>query len=110
MSRKYGTVSDMKGPSQTTKEAHMIPVKVKSLKHLKNILAKGRGDFFIVLNYGCRSSKTLWYEHKEDVFSVINWIDDSEQQLSSKQMMDGKHTNIGEAIKKAALYYEGRAI
>ncbi|OGS23241.1 MAG: hypothetical protein A2252_09150 [Elusimicrobia bacterium RIFOXYA2_FULL_39_19] len=84
----------------------MKVLQVKSLEHLKKILFKGPGEFFIALNYDCKSSKTVSYDKKSKVFYVTNWIDGTEQELSSRQIMSVGWTNIGKAIKKGAFYYE----
>ena len=84
----------------------MKVLQVKSLRHLKKILSGGAGEFFIALNYGCKSSKTVSYDKKSKVFYVTNWIDGTEQELSSKQIMRTGWTNIGRAIKKGAFYFE----
>jgi len=81
-------------------------LQVKSLRHLKKILSGGAGEFFIALNYGCKSSKTVSYDRKSRMFFVTNLIDSTEQSLSSRQLMSGNWTNIGRAIKKGAFYFE----
>ena len=80
--------------------------RVESVNHLKKILQKGDGEFFIALNYGCRSSKYLSYDRAKDLFTVENCIDGSEQRLSSREIMSKSHTNIGLAIRKGAFYFE----
>jgi len=84
----------------------MKVLKVESLCHLKKILSGGAGEFFIALNYGCKSSKTVSYDRKSRMFFVTNLIDSTEQSLSSRQLMSAGWTNIGQAIKKGAFYYE----
>ena len=84
----------------------MKVLQVKSLRHLKKILSGGAGEFFIALNYGCKSSKTVSYDRKSRMFFVTNLIDSTEQSLSSRQLMSGNWTNIGRAIKKGAFYFE----
>lgn len=85
-------------------------VKVTSLKHLKEILAKGNGEFVLMLAGGlARSSKYLSYDADIDTFSVVNSIDDSEQDLTSKQIMDKECTNIGEGIRLGAFFFENYA-
>ena len=80
-------------------------IKVESVDHLKEILKDGDGkDFIMVLNFGCKSSKHVNWDGKK--FSIINMIDGSEQELTSKQLMSKKHTNIGDAIAKGAFWYE----
>ena len=80
--------------------------KVESLKHLKEILSDGQGrDFFIQLNYGQRSSKFISWDGG-NTFYVLNYIDDTEQELTETQLMDDGYTNIGVAIKRGALFLE----
>lgn len=81
------------------------PKQIKSLAQLKKTLKSGDGkDFFILLNYGGRSSKWVSFDGK--TFYVINFIDGSEQELTPEELMDEKLTNIGRAIKKGAFYLE----
>ena len=68
--------------------------------------ARGEQDaeFFILLNFNLRSSKRIvWYE-EEKRFFIINFIDDSEQELTEAQLMDKGYTNIGYAMTKRALF------
>lgn len=76
---------------------------IKSLAQLKKLANKDGGeDFFILLNYGCRSSKHISYDG--ETFYVLNEIDDSECTLTEKDIMDKKVTLIGEAISKGAFF------
>lgn len=82
--------------------------KIKDIKQLKAILTKhgtddGYMDFFI--SFGLfRSSKEMMYEKETGLFLINNCIDDTEQDLTEKQLSNKKYTNIGEAIKKGAFY------
>ena len=67
----------------------------------KNELKK---DFFIQLNFGIRSSKSISYNKDTDTFYIINNIDGTEQELNSQTIMDEEHTNIGKAITLGAFY------
>ena len=79
--------------------------KVKSLGHLKDILNDGgMRDFFIQLNFGLRSSKSISYDGEK--FWVFNYIDDTEQVLTDEQIMDDDYTNIGKAIRCGALFLD----
>ena len=91
---------------KSTKEKYQ---KVKSLEELKT-LDDGSGEkewleVFIVLNSGLRSSKRVSYDQKRKKFKVVNEIDDSEQELTEKQMMNKNYTNIGYAITENSLFY-----
>lgn len=81
---------------------------VNSLDHLKQLIAKNGNteshECFIQLN-GCRSWKLISYDAENDKWFVLNEVDDSEQELTSQQMLDANYTNIGSAISKGAFYY-----
>ena len=77
--------------------------KINSIEELKEE-SKDGAEFFILLNGNLRSSKRIWYDEDAKHFEVINYIDDSEQALSEEEIMDEKFTNIGEAMKKGALF------
>lgn len=52
------------------------------------------------------SRKYIYYNpegKKKPVFNITNCIDDSEQNLTEKQLMDDKYTHIGVAIAKNCL-------
>jgi hypothetical protein len=78
--------------------------RIKTIEQLKN-LAKGENGLgcFILLNGGLRSSKHIRYYPDDNSFYVFNLIDDSEQELTEAQILDGGYSNIGEAMKKGAL-------
>lgn len=79
-----------------------IDKRILSLEQLKTESKEGL-DCYILLNGYLKSSKHIWYDEEAKQFEVINYIDDSEQCLTDKEIMDQKLTNIGEAIKKGAL-------
>ena len=76
--------------------------RVRTIDQLKE-LAKNGLDCFILLNGGLRSSKHIRYYPDDNSFYVLNLIDDSEQELTEAQILDGGYSNIGEAMKKGAL-------
>lgn len=79
---------------------------IKSINQLKDILADGEvKDFFILLNYGLRSSKVMSYDG-DNTFYVLNEIDDTEQELTEQELMNNDLTNIGKAINNGAFYLE----
>lgn len=43
----------------------------------------------------------------ESVFYVLNETDDTEQELTEAQLMDRTYTNVGHALNRGALYWEG---
>lgn len=80
--------------------------KVKTIEHLKELIKQGKREYSIVLNGGIKSSKYIGYGQKQKRFYIFNYVDDSEQVLTEKQIMNPKITNIGKAIKLGALIYE----
>lgn len=78
--------------------------RVKSLDELKQICDGKMRDFFIQLNFGIRSTKAISYDRSTDKFYIVNIIDDSEQELNSKEIMDDKNSYIGKAIELGAFY------
>jgi len=76
--------------------------RVRTIDQLKD-LAKNGLDCFILLNGGLRSSKHIRFHPDDNSFYVSNLIDDSEQELTEAQILDGGYSNIGEAMKKGAL-------
>jgi uncharacterized protein YaaR (DUF327 family) len=49
------------------------------------------------------SRKDIQYDQKSKKYRIINWIDDTEQNLTEKQLMSKNLTNIGEALNKNSL-------
>lgn len=78
--------------------------KVTSIGELKEMVQNDKFDYFIVLNGGFRSSKTICMNDDGERFDIINEIDDSEQTLSADELMDRNVTNIGYAIQNGAFY------
>jgi len=77
---------------------------VKDLAHLDAILADGFShDFFVSLNMGLRSSKTI--SMAKNKYYVYNLIDDSEETLRASDFNLDKST-VSEALRKGALYHE----
>ena len=77
-------------------------IRVMNAKHLKELCIEGMNEFKILLGSGFRSSKKIGWDGEK--FNVYNEIDDSEQDLTLKQIMSPQHTNIGEAIKEKAFW------
>jgi hypothetical protein len=80
-----------------------MPLQIRSIDQLKEE-SNGGAEFFILLNYNLRSSKRIEWDEEEKRFFVFNLIDDTEQVLTEKQLMDHQYTNIGYAMAKGALY------
>ncbi len=83
-----------------------MATQVKSTDQLKTILADGETkDFFILLNFGLRSSKAISYDGSS-TFYVLNEIDGTEQELTEQELMNSDLTNIGKAINNGAFYLD----
>jgi hypothetical protein len=84
-------------------------IKITSLDQLKKEAEEG-AEFFILLgNQGLlRSSKWIVWESEIGIFFVRNLIDDTEQELNERQIMDRGYTNIGYAMLKGALFKDDR--
>ena len=76
--------------------------RIRNITQLKE-LAKDGLECFILLNGGLRSSKYISYNPDDNSFYVLNYIDDSEQELTENQLLDSEYTNIAEAMEKGAL-------
>lgn len=82
--------------------------RVRNLEELKKLSAvDGGADFYILLNFGLRSSKHIQYDHDEATFFVDNLIDGTEEELTEAQLR--KKTNIVKAIEMGSFFYEGYA-
>ena len=77
--------------------------KINTIDELKKDCIKnnGCGEFFIMLNGGLKSSKTIYFEEDGDDFDVIHEIDFSEETLNDEEIVN---SFIGEAIVKGAFY------
>lgn len=76
---------------------------INTIKQLKEecINHGGCGEFFITLNYGCKSSKTIYFEQEGDDFNVIHEIDFSDEVMNENDL---RKSIIGEAMEAGALY------
>lgn len=82
-----------------------MPKQIKTIEELKRE-AQGEQDteFFILLNGNLRSSKRIIWDEEDKRFFIINFIDDTEQELTEAQLMDREYTNIGYAMTRGALF------
>ena len=78
--------------------------RVNSLDELKQMCNGVTKEFFIQLNFGIRSSKSISYNKDTDTFYILNEIDGTEQELNSQTIMDEEYTNIGKAITLGSFY------
>ena len=74
---------------------------IKRIGTLKNLCRNKTVSFYIRLNGGMRSSKSICYYSDNDTFWILHEIDGSEEWLTTKQM---QNSFIAEAIDKEALY------
>lgn len=66
-----------------------MPKQITSMEQLKKEAQDEQdAEFFILLNNCLRSSKRIVWEEDEKRFFVINYIDDFEQELTEKQLME----------------------
>ena len=77
-------------------------IQIKTIKQLKEACMDESQDFFIQFNGGVRSSKTIEFHSDEEIFEIFNFIDDTEQELTEKELFT--ESNIGKAITKGAMY------
>lgn len=77
--------------------------KISTIEELKQdcIDNNGCGEFFIALNYGCKSSKTIYWEEEGDNFNIIHEIDFSDESLDETEL---KESFIGQAMSAGAFY------
>ena len=80
-----------------------MPKRIASMKQLKTESEQG-AEFFILLNHGLRSSKDIVWDAQAKKFHIFNHIDQTEQHLTERQVLDESFTNIGYAMKKGALF------
>ena len=74
---------------------------INSVEELIKEIESGNHDFF--LSGGIwRSSKHI--EYNDGLFYVYNEIDDTEQELTAKQLFDEDYTNIGIGMEKGKFY------
>jgi uncharacterized protein YaaR (DUF327 family) len=75
---------------------------IDNIEKLKE-LSKNGVECYIRLVGGFRSSKYIFYNEAKKRFEIINYIDDTKQSLTEKQLMDSQYTNIGVAMQFNAL-------
>ena len=81
--------------------------RINSIEELKNESIyddkKGMAEFFIALNFGCRSSKRIVYYPETNTFDVHDEIDDSyEEDLTEDQLRNETHIVL--AIENGAFF------
>ncbi len=91
-------------PILIKKEEQKMIKKINSVEELKENCSDEIGEFYVLLNYGLRSSKTIYFNTKTKRFSVLNEIDGTRQSFTEKSIFNEERTNIGKAIKQGAFY------
>ena len=60
-------------------------------------------ECFIRLNGGIRSSESIW-KQEDGVYTILNEIDDSANNLTKDELFDNQKTLVGEAMNKGSLF------
>lgn len=82
-------------------------IRIRTTRELIELITSKSPDRFVMLlNYGLQSVKQIQYDTKRKIFWVYNEIDDTEQILTSGQLMSRKYTNIGRAMRAGAFFAE----
>ena len=81
-----------------------VPTCISSLDDLKQRANNFTLPCYIVLGNFFRSSKDISYHPSTDMWSIYNYVDDSEQDLLTSQLES--ETMLIEAIEKKALWTE----
>jgi uncharacterized protein YaaR (DUF327 family) len=81
-----------------------MPILIEDLEHLKQLSKDRMLECYISLNGGLRSTKTIQFFPEYNTFNIINYIDDTEQDLTVEELFDEELTNIGKALTLKALY------
>jgi hypothetical protein len=77
-------------------------IRIRSVTNLRKAVREGHTDFFILLNFGLRSSKNITQMHKR--YSVLSEIDGRMGSYTAKQLVNARKTNIGEAMRHGAFF------
>ena len=81
-------------------------LRIHSPSELLKAIQRKPVRFFILLNYGAWSVKRIRYKPRQRVFSIHNEIDGTRQELTTSQLMNPRHSNIGPAMRGGAFYAE----
>lgn len=77
-------------------------IAVKNADHLKALCLTGH-DYFFVANGAIRSSMDVQYDVESDTFWVTHCIDDTEENVTMKQMRT-KKSWIGELLNTPSIW------
>jgi len=72
---------------------------IRNTRQLRQALARGHHDFALLLQWGLYSSKVI-HALPRGRFVIFNFIDDSEQRLTARQLYS--ESNIGKAMRLGA--------
>ena len=94
------------GRARSTKAEGVV--QITTIAELNHFASSGKTEYFITLNYGVISRKTIQYDPEQEIYAITNHIDGDEQELSLLELMDWNLTLIGSAMKLGALYLEAK--
>lgn len=78
---------------------------IQSIEDLKNHCdEEPYNEFYLKLNGGCRSTKTIQYFKDNDYWYILNHIDDSVSEYESTQDFKNNEHLIFEAMTKNAFF------
>ena len=81
-------------------------IRIRTPEELLATIQRKPVRIFILLNFGAWSVKRIHYKPRQRVFSIHNEIDGTRQTLTCAQLMDGRRSNIGPAMRGGAFYAE----
>ena len=79
-------------------------LQITSVQQLKDCCNGVQRDCFIALTGNIKSSKAIEYYEDSEEFYIVNYIDDTDQTLTERELYT--KSNIGEAIKEGAFFLE----
>ena len=79
------------------------PLRATSVNHLKELIAEGREDYFLLLQGGLKSSKNISYDRDTDTFSIFHLIDGTDERLNGERF---RQSRIRDAIQIGAFFAE----
>jgi len=78
---------------------------INNINELKNnVDDEPYNDFYLRLNGGCRSTKTIQYFKESDYWYILNHIDDSVSEYESTLDFQKNESLIFEAMAKGAFF------
>lgn len=90
-----------------TSKHHPRYIKVRNLEHLRKLASGEEAIDVVVWLGGVMRRKRISYEAGAfKPWWILNYIDDSQQELTEKQLFSLQRTCVGEYLMKGALYQE----